>query len=104
VKPVRISREAERELLQSIEFYDERRQGLGERFAVAVQGAISTIQSNPLRKDPQEDGTRHYLLRSFPFIIQYLDQPEEIWIVAGAHTSRKPGYWRERSENDWPNS
>ena len=96
MKPVRISREAERELHQSIDYYDQRRQGLGERFASAVQSAIAAIQRDPLRHSPQKDGTRHYLLRTFPYKIQYLDLPDEIWIVAVAHTSREPGYWQDR--------
>jgi hypothetical protein len=32
----------------------------------------------------------------FPFIIHYVDLPDSVWIVAFAHTSRKPGYWQKR--------
>ena len=32
----------------------------------------------------------------FPFTIRYLELQDCIWIVAFAHTSRKPGYWKAR--------
>ena len=35
-------------------------------------------------------------LERFPFVIHYVDLHNTIWILAFAHTSRKPGYWRRR--------
>ena len=34
--------------------------------------------------------TRH------PYLVVYVILPEQIVILAIAHTSKKPGYWRER--------
>jgi hypothetical protein len=41
-------------------------------------------------------GSRHYLMERFPIIVHYLDMPDRICIVAFAHTSRKPNYWKTR--------
>jgi hypothetical protein len=35
-------------------------------------------------------------MERFPFAIYYADLPLAIWILAFAHTSRKPGYWLRR--------
>ncbi len=41
-------------------------------------------------------GTRRVVLQRFPFFIVFLDWQEEIYIVAVAHTKRRPGYWKGR--------
>ena len=34
--------------------------------------------------------------RRFPFTVYYRDDLHEIYILAIAHTSRRPGYWKSR--------
>ena len=47
--------------------------------------------------------TRRFLLRKFPFTLIYRERPTgAIQIVALAHTSRKPGYWKHRLSVDEP--
>ncbi len=38
------------------------------------------------------------MLRRFPYMIVYLVDPDEIFIVAVAHVRRLPGYWTSRVE------
>lgn len=35
-------------------------------------------------------------LRRFPYSIVYVELEDEIGVVAIAHGSRKPGFWRQR--------
>jgi hypothetical protein len=40
--------------------------------------------------------TRKFLLRQFPFTLIYRERAlGDIQVVAVAHTSRKPGYWKQ---------
>jgi len=39
---------------------------------------------------------RRYLVRRFTNVIFYAELEEFIWIVAIAHTKRKPDYWMGR--------
>ena len=39
---------------------------------------------------------RKLALQRFPYLIFYVDYPERIRILAIAHTSRRPGYWKSR--------
>ena len=88
--------EAERELAGFVAFYEQRQSGLGLEFERATRQALKKIGSAPDRWPVDKQGTRHYLMERFPFIIHYLDMPDRIWIVAFAHTSRKPSYWKTR--------
>jgi hypothetical protein len=100
VKRIEVEEDAERELADSAIYYEHRRAGLGLEFAAAIQDALDTIRDAPERSSLRNDGTRRHVMRRFPFIIHYLIMPDYVWIVAFAHTSRKPGYWRGRLGTD----
>lgn len=51
---------------------------------------------SPVPRVRAEYGTRRVPLRRFPYFVVYREQGEEIQVVAVAHASRKPGYWRHR--------
>jgi len=40
--------------------------------------------------------TRSWLLTRFPYRLIYRVRDEDVYIVAIAHTSRRPGYWQNR--------
>ena len=42
--------------------------------------------------------TRGFRFQKFPFVLAYIIRGQQVFIVALAHTKRKPGYWRERLE------
>jgi toxin ParE1/3/4 len=37
-----------------------------------------------------------FRLAQFPFSLLYIKQADCLWVVAVAHGSRKPGYWKQR--------
>ncbi len=96
MKPLAIEEATERELAGSVDFYEDHSPGLGWEFERAAREAVRRIQADPERHPLQQDGTRRCVMARFPFTIRYLDLPNCIWIVAFAHTSRKPGYWKAR--------
>ncbi len=103
MKQIIIDSEAEIELSDSVAFYEQREPGLGLEFERAAREAVQTIQADPDRHPLQNDGTRRLVMERFPFVIHYADLPNTIWVLAFAHTSRKPGYWRGDSEPTSPN-
>lgn len=96
MKQVIIDSEAENELSESVIFYERSKPGLGLDFERAAHEAVLTIQADPTRHPLEKDGTRRLVMERFPFIVRYVDLPGTIWILAFAHTSRNPGYWRRR--------
>ena len=88
--------EAEIEFLEAIDYYEAASIGLGEEFVIDVENAVARITSFPKHGSPSPAGTRRIVLRRFPFDIVYLEENDEILIVAVAHQHRSPYYWRSR--------
>ncbi len=89
--------EASLELGEAVGFYQRRLPGLGNDLLAEVEIAIATLQSNSRIGTPyKETGLRRVLLRRFPYAVFYLETEETLWIVAVAHTSRRPDYWKRR--------
>jgi len=49
---------------------------------------------------PYLHGTRKAAVSHFPYLLVMLEFEGEVKIVAVAHTSRRPEYWRERIEGE----
>jgi len=95
--------EAEDELIAAERWYESRRSGLGRDFRLAIHEAIERLSANPLASPsllntPKALGTRQVLVTRFPYSIIFIGHEADIWLVAFAHQSRRPGYWRDRLE------
>jgi toxin ParE1/3/4 len=99
VKPVVIHSAARAELDEAMAFYENCAQGLGIDLQLKVQEAVESIQHSPDSWPPHKrSGLRKYFVQRFPFTLFYINFPDHIWIVAIAHTSRRPDYWKRRLE------
>ena len=96
MKQIIVHSEAELELWYAVDYYEEKLRGLGLDLEEEVQHALADIQEAPEKWPKRIYGTRFRLLSRFPYAIYYIELPDKIWIVAYAHTSRRPYYWRER--------
>lgn len=68
-------------------------------FLTEVESTIQAVCASPTTWPIlEEPGLRRVLLRRFPYAIYYRWEPERnhVTIYAIMHTSRRPGYWRER--------
>ncbi len=96
MKQIIIHEMAEKELWNSVEYYEDKVAGLGLDFENEIQKALLSIQRYPSKNTESKYGARRYLLRRFPYFIYYDEYEDYIWIIAFAHTSRKPYYWKNR--------
>lgn len=101
MRQVRILRQAVEEAEAAGAWYERERQGLGAEFAEAIDAAIEVIEEDflPLSPMPGNSGTKgakRLILRRFPYDIVVVERGNEVIVVAFAHHSRKPGYWRNR--------
>jgi plasmid stabilization system protein ParE len=85
--------EANREIRQAAEFYEDSRQGLGLEFLDAVESAFNHIQQHPRVWRILKGRFRRYLLQRFPYGLIYAVEGETIFVAAVMHLKRKPGYW-----------
>ena len=77
-------------------YYSQKEPELDLRFIISVENAIERILEDPLRYRPLDEDVRRCLTRVFPYAILYTIENGFILIVAVAHLSREPGYWRHR--------
>ncbi|MCE9548334.1 MAG: type II toxin-antitoxin system RelE/ParE family toxin [Planctomycetia bacterium] len=88
---------AAKELLAAAAWYAQRSEQARQRFRLAIAGAIDRILSNPESHAVIADSYRHARVRRFPYVLIFeIRSDRTIQIVAVAHTSRRPGFWRRR--------
>jgi plasmid stabilization system protein ParE len=96
VKIVVFHEEAEKELKDAARFYAARRENLGAELVVEVRHATRILQDHPALGHAVSRRVRRLLVRRFPFAVVYRAETDRIFILAVAHLSRRPGYWRQR--------
>lgn len=102
-KPVVPDPDAEEEIKHELRWYENQSAGLGDDLWREIQHTVALISGHPqigsvvtrVRVTPQ---VRRVRLRRFPFYIVYREFDEEIELVALAPTSKRPGYWRYRTQ------
>lgn len=77
-------------------WYENKREGLGETFAAAVERAINRITEAPHFARADGDEVRRLVLERFPYSVVYVVLDSRIVVLAVAHSRRQPGYWRHR--------
>jgi len=92
-----ILREAEDELSEAIQYYEDIAPGLGIRLKHQVKQGIYWIENNYDLQSVRRKGYRRLNCKSFPYYIAYFVKDAEIFIVAIANASRRPEYWIKRS-------
>ncbi len=90
--------EASAEYLAAVDYYEQRKPGLGARFTLEVEAAIERILESPTRWPIFEADIRRCLTHTFPYGLLYSVDADSIMILAVMHCSRNPGYWKHRSD------
>ena len=88
------------ELEEAMAWYAERNPAAAEKLWLSVQSARTIVVAFPRAVPKAGTNTRRLILRDFPYDMIYRIQANEIFIVAYAHHSRKPGYWKTRLRNN----
>jgi len=85
---------ARQELINSIEYYNNKEQNLGYRLLLDFEEAINRILDNPRAWQSLSKNTRRCMLKNYPYGIIY-QIGDYIQIVAFMNLKRKPDYWKE---------
>ena len=84
--------EAFKELQASYNWYEERSEGLGDRFMALVNKRLNEIAANPDRYAKHKGNYRETKVSTFPYVIVYevLKKKQIIFISYIFHTKRSP--------------
>lgn len=98
MKPFQFSDPATAELTDAIRWYEQQRTGLGAELFDAIIETIDLIRTHPEIGAPRATrrASRQLRVNRFPYHIVYRIRDDDIYVVAVAHTSRRPDYWKHR--------
>ena len=88
--------EAEAEMGEAFDWYEERVPGLGSDFLLNVDAAFNAILRNPEQYPVVYKNLRRALIRRFPYQVFYLLEDKRIVVLAVFHAKRSPTHWRKR--------
>ncbi|NCO61164.1 MAG: plasmid stabilization protein [Deltaproteobacteria bacterium CG_4_8_14_3_um_filter_51_11] len=96
MKKATFHEDAEAEMIEAAQFYEERSSGLGLSFLDAVEEAVNVICENPKAYPLLSDAIRRKIVKRFPYGVIFAVEHDRIRVVAIAHLKRRPEYWRYR--------
>lgn len=93
--------EAREDAVEIASYLDDQSQGLGHEFRAELRTAIDDIQDRPRLFPRIEDArtsveVREFHITRFHYRVIYAVLESESVLVAIIHTSRRPGFWRQR--------
>ncbi len=93
---IHIRSEAEQDLLEAADWYENQQYGLGHQFLDEVLAVFESIVDKPLRYPLMNRNTRRALIQRFPFGVFYRIEENKIIVIAVMHGSRNPQHWKKR--------
>lgn len=102
MRRVRILAVAAEEAAEAAEWYERQRPGLGADFSRAIDAALDLLQDDivpltPVSGASAARGAKRLVLKRFPYDVVVRESGDELIVVAFAHHSRRPNYWRIRT-------
>lgn len=96
-KTLIIRPEAEVDLTEAYQWYEQRVHGLGAQFLLCVDAAMASIERNPQLFPVVHRGkVRRALTRRFPYGVFFIEGERNISVIGVAHAKRSPRVWQNR--------
>jgi hypothetical protein len=87
---------AEMDAMDSANWYNQRRDGLGNEFLLALDAKFNAIRRNPLQFNLIYKNIRRALTERFPYAVFFIIENGVVYVLATIHTSRSTKIWKER--------
>jgi toxin ParE1/3/4 len=94
--PIKAHPEVRKETDAAFDYYLEHNIDAALNFLAELKETEHAIQRQPEAWPKYLFGTRHYLLKRYPYVVVYHVTAKHIEILAVAHGSRQSGYWADR--------
>ncbi len=90
MKPVRLTKRAQSEIARAASWYEDRSEGLGDKFLSRVKEAIENITLNPLGYSLALGVVRRCLIPRFQDVLFFVVEPDESIVISCLHSKRNP--------------
>ena len=97
VKPIIVEPEAEADIAEAFDWYENQRAGLGADFVLCVEAAMTAARDRPTSFPYAHSMTRRAIVRRFPYIVLFRDTSAATSILGVFHSSRDPLRTKKRS-------
>lgn len=88
--------EAEAELAEAFDWYEDRVSGLGSDFLLCVDAVLNAVLRDPQHYPRIHRVVRRALTRRFPYEVFFVEDDERIVVLSIFHAKRNPKRWQER--------
>ncbi len=92
-----IRKEAEADIAEAFQYYEDCRPGLGSAFMLSIDESISRIERNPRQYKVIGKKISRALVMRFTYGVFYTLSEDGIIVLAVAHARRNPEHWQSRS-------
>ena len=91
-----IKPEAECDLEEAVDWYENRQPGLGQEFLECVEEVFNRIRVMPTTSPIARHSARLALVRRFRYVICYIFENDTVYVVSVFHSRRNPNAWHDR--------
>jgi toxin ParE1/3/4 len=88
--------EAEADMAEAFDWYEERRAGLGHEFLAEVRASLRAAAENPLHHQVLYRNVRRVLTRRFPYKVFFIEFADLVEVIGVVHAQRHPRVWQRR--------
>lgn len=88
--------EAEAEMAEAFDWYEQRLSGLGSEFLLCVDAVFNAILREPQRWPRIHRVVRRALTRRFPYEVFFVEDEDRIVVLSVFNAKRNPKNWKKR--------
>lgn len=88
--------EAEAEMGEAFDWYEDRLPGLGYEFLLCVDAVFSAVLRNPQQWPRIHRNARRALIRRFPYEVFFVEDDERVIVLSVFHVKRNPMDWQDK--------
>jgi toxin ParE1/3/4 len=92
----RYTEECARDIAEAAEWYRSRDARVAEEFFRAIDKCVEDVVTFPRSHEVARNHTRRVSLVRFPYTLYYIDDGQELVLLACLHQSRNPRRWQGR--------
>jgi len=91
-----LRREAEQDIKEAYEWYENQRLNLGRAFVAEVETKLEIIENNPDLYAKVYKNVRRALCKRFPYSVYFVKAEKDVVILGALHQRRNPSVWQAR--------